>query len=483
MDAPIKHIPGKTQGRMAKVKSLARANKKVTTVDPNQILKTWIWVYFFLWVFEGALRKWFIPALSMPLLLVRDPIVLWLLIMAARRGLLKVNIYLTGMVVLGVVTLLTTVVLGHGNIPVALYGARTLLLYFPMIFVIGRVFNQDDVIKMGKIILTIAIPMTILLGLQFYSPQSAWVNRGVGGDEAGAGFGGALGFFRPPGTFSFTNGTTCFYSLVAPFLIYFWLNPQKIKRTILLGATGALVIAIPLSISRGLSFQVALSVIFLMIAVSRNPKYFGKILMGTVLVVVALALLSNLKFFATATEAFTDRFTGANESEGGLVEGVLGERVLGTLTKAITSSTDESVFGFGVGSGTTLGANLLKDDRVALMADFEWMREIGELGLMGLLLIGLRVGLAIKISVASYRKLKEGNILPWLLMSVGVVIVMQGQWHQSTALGFCALIGGIWLASLRKPATGKALVSKNRGSNSPGKPASQIEKDKILGDN
>lgn len=449
MNIPINKIAGKVTSRISKIKSLGIGNNKALPVDPNHNLKVWIWVYFFLWIFDGALRKWVVPALSMPLLVVRDPIVLWLIILASGRGLLKSNIYLTGMVVLGVISLFTAVALGHGNIWVAIYGARTLLLYFTMIFVIGSVFNLEDVIKMGRIVLWIAIPMTLLLFLQFYSPQSAWVNRGVGGDEAGAGFGGALGFFRPPGTFSFTNGTTCFYSLVAPFLIYFWLNPQKVNRMVLIGATGALIVAIPLSISRALFLQVAISVIFLLIAISRNPKYFGKIFSASLLVMVALSVLSQASFFNTATEAFTDRFDGANESEGGLVEGVLGDRFLGQLLKAIAGSTDKSVFGFGVGSGTTLGATLLNDDRVSAMADFEWMREIGELGLMGLLVIGLRVGLALKIIVASFRKMKENNMLPWLLMSVGLLILTQGQWHQPTALGFCALIGGLSLASLR----------------------------------
>ena len=420
--------------------------------DPNYNLKVGIWIYFFLWVFEGALRKWFLPALSMPLLIIRDPIVLWLIILSLKRGLLKFNTYMAGVVFLGIVSLFTSIFFGHGNISVAIYGARTLLLYFPMIFVIGQIFNQKDVIKLGRIMAYIAIPMTILLGLQFYSPQSAWVNRGVGGDEAGAGFGGALGYFRPPGTFSFTNGTTYFYSLLAPFILYFWLNSKKINFLILIGSTGALIAAIPLSISRGLFFQIGISVFFLLIAVSRNPKYFGKIFVAAFIVIVAFLAFSNASFFQTATAAFTDRFEVANENEGGL-QSVIVDRFFGSLIKAITGSSGQSVFGFGIGSGTSLGAKLLNDDRVLLSADFEWMREIGEMGLMGLLLIIFRTTLAIKMSFNSYRKLVYGNLLPWLIMSVAFLTVIQGQWHQPTALGFCALIGGLWIASFKNKDT------------------------------
>ena len=442
-----------------KTKAIAKAfrSKKEQTVpaDPNALLKKLVWLYILLWIFEGALRKWVVPALSMPLLVVRDPIVLWLLILVTQRKLIPGSIYYGGMIFLGIMSLFTAILIGHGDLYTAIYGARTMFLYFPMIFVIGYVFNLEDVKKVGKFLLVLSIPMTVILFLQFYSPQSAWINKGVGGDEDGAGFGGALGYFRPPGTFSFTNGTTYFYSLLAPFLVYFWLNPKNVNRKILILATGALIMAIPLSISRALFLQVAVTIIFLVFAISNKPKYVGKTILAIFLVIVSLFAFQGIGSFRTATEAFTSRFEGANESEGGLVEGVLGERFLGKLVKAVTGS-GESVFGYGVGSGTPLGAKLLKTDIISSAADFEWIREIGELGLMGLLVIGLRVGLTLKLTLLSFRALKKDNLLPWLLTSVGSLVVLQGQWHQPTALGFCALVGGLWLGSLRRPRINKS---------------------------
>lgn len=443
------------------VKSFLKVNKNERLKNPHQILKNWIWLYFFLWVFEGAFRKWFLPALSTPLLLIRDPIVLLLMILAIRRGLLKINIYYSGMLILGVVSIITAIFFGHGNILVALYGARTMLLYFPLIFIIGRVFDKEDVIKMGRIVLWISIPMTVLLVLQFYSPQTAWVNRGVGGDESGAGFGGAMGFFRPPGTFSFTNGTTCFYSFVAPFVIYFWLSQKNISRTILLAATVGLIISVPISISRALFLQVALSVFFLAVAVSRKPKYLGRIMLATVVLVVALALFSNIGFFKTATDAFTSRFDNANETEGGLVQGTIGNRFFGSLVTGVTSSTD-SILGYGVGSGTSVGASLLDYDGIVMQADFEWIRDILELGVLGLFLIAFRVGLATKIGLASYRKMKKNEILSWLLMSVGFFTLVQGIWAQPTSLGFCSLITGLWLAALKNRDTGETRIEEKK---------------------
>ena len=173
-------------------------------------LKKCVWIYFYLLIFEGALRKWVFPGLSSPLLLVRDPLAIWMLIRFYRRGYMKPNLYIVLMWILTYFGFILAFFVGHGNIAVASYGARITIIHFPIIFIIGTVFDRNDVIKMGNALLWITIPMTILVAVQFFSPQTAWVNRTVGGGE-GSGFSGAQGFYRVPGTFSFTNGLPMFY--------------------------------------------------------------------------------------------------------------------------------------------------------------------------------------------------------------------------------------------------------------------------------
>ena len=144
----------------------------------NQLLlKRGIWVYLLLLIFEGALRKWVLPFLATPLLIVRDPVALWLLLAAWKFGFFRWNGYSAAMIVLSLIGIVTAVLIGHGNLYVALYGARLYILHFPVMFVIGTILNYEDVVQIGRTILKIAIPMAILIALQFYSPQSAWVNR------------------------------------------------------------------------------------------------------------------------------------------------------------------------------------------------------------------------------------------------------------------------------------------------------------------
>src|SRR5262249_21894725 len=49
-------------------------------------LRSLIWLYFWLLLLEGALRKWTLPSLSAPLLIIRDPIVLLIYAKALRCG-------------------------------------------------------------------------------------------------------------------------------------------------------------------------------------------------------------------------------------------------------------------------------------------------------------------------------------------------------------------------------------------------------------
>jgi hypothetical protein len=358
---------------------------------------------------------------------------------------------MAGMVLIGIVGIFTATLLGHGSIPVALYGARILLLHFPLMFVIGRIFTREDVVKMGRITLWISIPMIVLVILQFYSPQSAWVNRGVGGNMEGAGFSGTVDFFRPPGTFSFTSGNVLFFTFVASFIFYFLLNPKDINWISLIGATISLLISIPTSISRTLLFQVGIAFIFALSAVFRKPKYIKKLIPAGIGGVILLIGLSQTSFFQTAIGAFSSRFEVANEIEGGM-EGVLIDRYLGGMIGAITESSELPFWGHGLGMGTNVGSMLLTGGTTFLISEGEWGRLIGELGiLMGLASIFIRLSLCIKIALACYQKLVQGDILPWMLLSFGLLIIPQGQWAQPTSLGFSTLIGGLIIASLHLP--------------------------------
>lgn len=414
-----------------------------------KMLKLAVWAYLLLAIFEGALRKWVFPSLSDALLVIRDPLAIYVLLVARFRGYVKFNPYSFWMIVIGVFGIITAVMLGHGNLTVALYGARIFLIHFPFMFLIGRVFTINDVIKFGKVMLWISLPMTVLIMLQFYSPQEAWVNRGVGG-EGSAGFSGALGYYRPPGTFSFTNGNSLFYGLLAAYVFYFWFNSFLVNKILLTAATVCLLLSIPFSISRTLLFEVGASLFFMIVALWKKPYYLKRVLGGIVIAGIAYLVLKGQSFFATGTEVFNARFESANETEGGL-GGVFLDRFLGGLIGAIQQAPDLPFFGYGLGMGTNAGSALLTGGRAFLIAEAEWGRVIGELGLlMGFIIIFIRIHFSFFTSLAGIKALKYNNPLPWMLLSFGFLQILQGGWAQPTALGFSVMSGGLILAAMNE---------------------------------
>ena len=144
------------------------------------------------------------------------------------------------------------------------------------------------------------------------------------------------------------------------------------------------------------------------------------------------------------------RFEAANDAGGG-VKGAVVDRFFDGLLGSLQVSSDQPFFGVGIGLGTNVGAQLLAGTRnVFLVSEGEWGRLIGELGpLLGLFAILIRISLAIKVTIASYKHLKKGIVLPWVLLSFGMLTVLQGGWAQPTSLGFCTLMGGLLMASLR----------------------------------
>jgi hypothetical protein len=413
-------------------------------------VKNAIWLYFFLLLFEGGLRKWVLPGLATPLLIVRDPIALWIIFQTSRMGLFpKRNMYILGVVALTILSFYMSLIFGHGNLMVAVYGVRITLLHFPLIFVIGKLFTLKDVQKGGKRLLWISIPMTLLLAVQFYSPQSAFVNRGVGGNMEGSGFSGAMGFFRASTTFSFTNGTSLFFGFLGAFIFYFWVTPNvKINRLLLITSTSCLLAAIPLSISRGLFFSLGVTLVFAVVIFSNNIKGLVKFLFMMVGTVLIMFIISQLSFIQTATMAFTERFTNANASEGG-VEGVFLDRFLGGMIGALFSSTELPFWGHGLGMGTNAGAQMMKGRADFLISEGEWGRILGEMGLiLGIFLVFARIYLGVNLLRKSYREVASLNYLPWLLLSFGFLNLLQGQWAQPTSLGFSVIAVGFVIASM-----------------------------------
>ena len=82
-----------------------------------------IWLYLLLLIFEGVFRKWIVPQLSAPLLVVRDPVVVAIYVLALRARLFPQNIYIVSLEIIALLSWATGII-----VLLPLYSIRTAIL-------------------------------------------------------------------------------------------------------------------------------------------------------------------------------------------------------------------------------------------------------------------------------------------------------------------------------------------------------------------
>jgi len=411
-------------------------------------LKIAIWIYFLLWIFEGALRKWILPDLAAPLLIVRDPVAIYIILRAFYLKVNFINIYVILSTIFTLLGLVITLTFGHGNLFVALYGARIMLLHFPLIFIIGAVLTKEDILKIGRLILVVSVLMTLIVYFQFISPQTAFINIGIGG-EGSAGFSGSMGYFRPSGTFSFTTGLSSYYILVSVFVFYFWLSKESCSRILLIASTLALLIALPITVSRTAVGGVLLVGLFAFVGASTSFKSILRILI-TVLIIVGLftVLQKTTSVFNLGTEVFMNRVDEANNQEGGLKDSFF-MRALDGFTEPIVNLLNQPLFVGNLGMGTNAGAQMLTGKIKFLISEGELGRLGGEQGLiLGGGLIALRLILAISLLYKSIKLPSVYKLLSLTFCGTALFLITQGQWAQPSMLGCTVIAAGLLVASI-----------------------------------
>ena len=348
----------------------AKAAARSQSFDDNKTLRQLIWLYVILWLVEGGLRRWFLPGLNTPLLLIRDPVVMIIYAVAISKGLFPSNIFTTTGLLLAVLTFFNALTLGHGNPMVALYGVRCDFLHVPLIFIMGKVLRRKDIIALCKVGLWIAVPYTALLAAQFYEPQDAWVNRGVGGDMAGAGFYGAMDHFRPPGTFSFITGPSQLYPILAACLFASLLN-GRLPFWLIMVSGAAILVAIPLSISRSFCLSVAVVAIAGVGAMIVGGRLSLGLLFKAGLIALILPLAATqVPAFKDGMEAFSARWETSTTDEGGFKEAIV-DRVIDSL---FGSFENVNYTGLGTGFSTNVGQKLLTEEVGFGASEGEWGR-------------------------------------------------------------------------------------------------------------
>ena len=408
-------------------------------------LKKVLWFYLAVWLVEGSLRKWVLPGLSTPLLIIRDPILLYIYYLAFTKGVFPKGVFVTSVIVLGAVALLVSVAATDTPLLIELYGLRASYLHMLLIFLIPNVFDLDDVRWLGKWTLLAAVPMALLVFLQFLAGRGSWLNAGAGGTTNGM-IEAAYGHIRPSGTFSFTTGLTGFTAMTAVFFLYHLLEQRVYPRLIWLAAAPALVVLVILSGSRtaaGLVFIIMSALIFVGIVHRRYRPVTFK-LAG--LVGLLMLLAGSFAVFKQGMEVFAYRFGNASNVRVGFIG-----RFFDTLDVPFQIAERAPAFGCGLGMGTNAAGGLLLGHSAFLLTEGELGRDIMESGpLVGGLYLSLRACIAVYLCSRALRSLfRDVNPLPLLLFSGCFVDLCEGQFSQPTELGYATIACGLCLAANR----------------------------------
>ena len=416
------------------------------------IVRRLIWLYFWLLIIEGALRKWIMPGWSNPLLLVRDPVLVAIYFFAIPAKVFPRNGWTRILLVIGFLSLVISFVRLWLYLPpttIALvtgYGFRSNYLHLPLIFVMAKVLRPEDVKRLGWWTLMVLVPMAILMVLQFRAAPDAFVNRTAGGE--GEMMMSAMGKVRTAATFSFVTGVVAYFALATGFLVWALLRRTVYNNWLLAAAGSALVIGIVVSGSRSVVGACAVVVASLAVVLFLRPdsvNRFGQ----TLLAVVVLGLIvTRTPIFKEGLSVLSTRFTeGAEATEQSVTRGLV-TRVIGDYEEAFYILTKAPFLGYGLGIGTNAGAKFLTGRSGFLLTEGEWSRLFLEMGpVLGVAYVALRCGLVLWIGWLCLRSVRLGNVLPLLLFSSAFLPMLSGQFGQPTILGFAVFAAGLTLAA------------------------------------
>jgi hypothetical protein len=380
---------------------------------------------FLIVLFEGAVRKWIWGSATIPLLGLRDLIV----VLAVFWGFLHryfdarapgefILIFWTILIIVWTVIQMLS---GLQPLIVGAIGFRFWVLYLWFALLCAKTLNWQDIEYMFKIFSLTLLFMVPLALAQFMSPPLSFINRVAGGDVAGV-FVVANNIVRTTGTFSFATGYTTYLAFVTPVVLWLmagglkgYLNP--LLRLLIIGLffVGALISGSRGTIMTTLFFT---GMWFLaLVFTNKLPKLSpAKMLFGLAGFVVLFFLL--LPVIERSYEANTQRFESAAESED------LGKRIVRIYMGSDATWEQFTVFGYGIGAGANASRGFMTGaDNGFLLGEAEVDRVLNEGGAVGMMLALFKWLMIITGLLSAWKIFKRNN--EFLPLSIWLVIAVQ----------------------------------------------------------
>lgn len=415
------------------------------------LLKKLFWLYFLLLIFEGALRKWILPELSAPLLLVRDPVAVWIIIEAYRknkwpqRWTAAMGILTCALLCLCVLQ----VVVGDNSWIAAVYGLRSYLLPFPVAFIMGENLTAEDLRKFGLCTIWLLLPLTALEVAQYLASPDSFLNRGA--SEGGSQIVYTGDHVRASATFSFVAGPTAYVPLAAAFVLYGLMHEKFAKKKLLWVAVGALILSVPVIGARTVAFELVGAVGCAAIAALLGGTQLAKLAKVVLPVVAVFFLISLLPVFSQASISFSQRLQEANATEGGgSTRRVLEKRTLAPVQNQLEAADFAgNPIGKGMGRGAAAVSKLTTGEVTFLTGEGEFGRALTELGpFPGLGFMLFRLFLALMFLKQALEEARRQEPLALLLAPLTLTAIFFSVCEQPTEQGFMVISMAFTLAAL-----------------------------------
>jgi len=437
--------------------ALGKSFSSRSFAEPMPLLKKLFWVYFLLLIFEGALRKWILPQLSAPLLVIRDPIALLIIWEAYRTNKWPEKWSTVNGVLASTLGILCVLQMITGDNPwfAAAYGLRSYLLPFPVAFIMGENLDAEDLRKFGICTLWLLLPLTALEVAQYLAPADSFLNAGAYEGAEQITYAGA--HVRASATFSFVTGSVNFCTLAAAFIFYGLVNEGFAKRWLLWAATFALILSVPVIGARTLAFELSGVVACAGIAAMCGVSQLTKSLKFAVPLLAVSFLVSLLPVFSEASNTLKQRFADASDTEGS-VSHVLKMRTYGGIIDTVEKADfSGNPIGTGMGRGAAAISRLMQTSVLFAAGESEIDRAMNELGAVpGFAFMMFCFLLAAWIVPVAIARARDHDPLALLLFPLTLSSLLFAVLEQPTEQGFMVISLAFTLAAMRK--TGKSAV-------------------------
>jgi len=169
------------------------------------------WAALVLMVYEGALRKWFLPQFQEHIYFVKDILLLGSYVgcffgarLMRSRPLIQRH---SANLIIGLYAAFCLFQVLNPRLPnwaVGLYGFESYLFYIPLMYMVPELLPDERIFRrfVGGLLVVAAIPL-ILGVVQFNLPASHWLNQYVWSTQAVATFGAYSDHARVTSTFSY----------------------------------------------------------------------------------------------------------------------------------------------------------------------------------------------------------------------------------------------------------------------------------------